>query len=215
MSSYASVCNNTVVMWPLFIEIIVNFCVKITEGKFMEHRENSGNFILARMWPPWLGAWSCLDFGQNVHPGWCICDKIYCNLWNFYFRGRSHWALSDSDVKILEMSPNAIAQWFQFLFLNAQIAILPEKFLNFGPWLQGPKNGWICRCWQVFIIFLPFSNPLTGLVLEILTTVMADWVVFNIAGVAGGDIVFWHEGSLISVQCKFLENTGGEMFGAD
>ena len=38
---------------------------------------------------------------------------------------------------------------------------------------------------EVFIIFLSFSNPLTGLVLEILTTVqvMADWVVFNIAGV--------------------------------
>ena len=32
---YASLCNNTVVMWPLFIEIIVSFCVKITQGKFM------------------------------------------------------------------------------------------------------------------------------------------------------------------------------------
>ena len=52
MSLYASVCNNTVVRGPLFIEIIVNFCVKITQGKFMEHRENTGNFILARMWPP-------------------------------------------------------------------------------------------------------------------------------------------------------------------
>ena len=29
------VCNNTVVMWPLFIELIVIFCVKITQGKFM------------------------------------------------------------------------------------------------------------------------------------------------------------------------------------
>ena len=33
MSLYASVCNNTVVMWPLFIELIVSFCVKITQGK--------------------------------------------------------------------------------------------------------------------------------------------------------------------------------------
>ena len=31
-----------VVMWPLFIELIVSICVKITQGKFMQHRENSG-----------------------------------------------------------------------------------------------------------------------------------------------------------------------------
>ena len=55
MSLYASVCNNTVVMWPLFIELIVNFCIKITgkiyvtQGKL---RENTGNFIWATMWPP-------------------------------------------------------------------------------------------------------------------------------------------------------------------
>ena len=30
MSLYASVYNNTVVMWPLFIELIVSFYVKIT-----------------------------------------------------------------------------------------------------------------------------------------------------------------------------------------
>ena len=35
MSLYASVCNNTVVMWPLFIELIVSFYVKITQGKFL------------------------------------------------------------------------------------------------------------------------------------------------------------------------------------
>ena len=29
-------------MWPLFIELIVSICVKITQGKFMQHRENSG-----------------------------------------------------------------------------------------------------------------------------------------------------------------------------
>ena len=34
MSLYASVCNNTVAMWPLFIELIVSFCIKIT-GKFL------------------------------------------------------------------------------------------------------------------------------------------------------------------------------------
>ena len=34
MILYASVCNNTVVMWPLFIEVIVNFCIKLTQGKF-------------------------------------------------------------------------------------------------------------------------------------------------------------------------------------
>ena len=42
MSLYTSVCNSTVVMWPLFIGLIVSFCVKITQGKFMKHRENSG-----------------------------------------------------------------------------------------------------------------------------------------------------------------------------
>ena len=42
MSLYASVCNNTVVMWPLFIELIVSFYLKITQGKFLQHRENSG-----------------------------------------------------------------------------------------------------------------------------------------------------------------------------
>ena len=31
MSLYAFVCNNTVVMSPLFIELIVSFCVKITQ----------------------------------------------------------------------------------------------------------------------------------------------------------------------------------------
>ena len=36
MSLYTSVCNNTVVMWPVFIELIVSFYVKITQGK---HRE--------------------------------------------------------------------------------------------------------------------------------------------------------------------------------
>ena len=42
MSLYASVCNNTVVMWPLFIELIVSFYVKIirkfftTQGKRRE-----------------------------------------------------------------------------------------------------------------------------------------------------------------------------------
>ena len=35
MSLYASVCNNTVMMWHLFIELIVSFCIKITQGKFM------------------------------------------------------------------------------------------------------------------------------------------------------------------------------------
>ena len=55
MSVFASVCNNIVVMWPLFIELIVSFYIKntgkifVTQGKV---RENTGNFILARMWPP-------------------------------------------------------------------------------------------------------------------------------------------------------------------
>ena len=35
ISVYASVCNNTVVMWPLFIELIVSIYVKITQGKFL------------------------------------------------------------------------------------------------------------------------------------------------------------------------------------
>ena len=33
MSLYAFVCNNTVVMWPLFIELIVSLCVKNNMGK--------------------------------------------------------------------------------------------------------------------------------------------------------------------------------------
>ena len=36
MSLYASVCNNTVAMRPLFIELIVSFCIK-------KHRENFCN----------------------------------------------------------------------------------------------------------------------------------------------------------------------------
>ena len=54
---YASLCNNTEVMWPLFIEIIVSFCVKITRKIYVTQgklRENTGNFILATMWPPCL-----------------------------------------------------------------------------------------------------------------------------------------------------------------
>ena len=35
MILYASVYNNTVVIWPLFSELIVSFFVKITQGKFM------------------------------------------------------------------------------------------------------------------------------------------------------------------------------------
>ena len=61
MSLYASVCNNTVVMWLLFIELFVRILRKnntgkiyVTQGKL---RENTGNFILARMWPP------CCIFG--------------------------------------------------------------------------------------------------------------------------------------------------------
>ena len=56
MSLCPSVCNNTVVMWLLFIELIVSFFCKnnigkiyVTQGKL---RENTRNFILARMWPP-------------------------------------------------------------------------------------------------------------------------------------------------------------------
>ena len=35
MSLYTSVCNNTVVMWPLFIKLIVSFYIKITQGKIL------------------------------------------------------------------------------------------------------------------------------------------------------------------------------------
>ena len=57
MSLYASVCNNTVVMWPLFIELI-SFLHKNNTGKIYvaqgKLRENTGIFIMARMWPPWV-----------------------------------------------------------------------------------------------------------------------------------------------------------------
>ena len=35
MSLYATVCNNTVVMWPLFTEQIASYWIKIAQGKFM------------------------------------------------------------------------------------------------------------------------------------------------------------------------------------
>ena len=35
MSLYASVCNKTVVMWPLFTEFIVSFYIKIAQGNFL------------------------------------------------------------------------------------------------------------------------------------------------------------------------------------
>ena len=35
MRLYAIVYKNTVVMWPLFIELIVSFYVKVMQGKFM------------------------------------------------------------------------------------------------------------------------------------------------------------------------------------
>ena len=44
MGLYASVCNSTVVVWPLFIELVVSFCIKITQGKFMQHREKHREF---------------------------------------------------------------------------------------------------------------------------------------------------------------------------
>ena len=68
MSLYAYVCNNTVAMWPLFIELIVSFCIKIT-GKISvtrgKLRENTGNFILAGMWPHWLTLLFATDRGVD------------------------------------------------------------------------------------------------------------------------------------------------------
>ena len=68
MSVHASVCNNTVVMWLLFIELIVSFLPKnntgkiyVTQGKL---KENTGNFILARMWPPVMRF--CLFYKKTV-----------------------------------------------------------------------------------------------------------------------------------------------------
>ena len=51
MILYTSVCNNTVVMWSLFIELIVSFYVKVTQGKFLLHRENSGKTQGILFWP--------------------------------------------------------------------------------------------------------------------------------------------------------------------
>ena len=45
-------------MWPLLIELIVSFLRKNNTGKIFVTQgklgENTGNFILARMWSPWL-----------------------------------------------------------------------------------------------------------------------------------------------------------------
>ena len=54
-------------MWPLFIELIVSFYIKITQGKLL--LENSGNFILARMWPPCLNVNHLLNIGYFGFPG--------------------------------------------------------------------------------------------------------------------------------------------------
>ena len=56
MSLCASVCNNTVVMWPLFIEVIVSFCIKntgkiyVTQGK---HREFHFSYSVATLACEW------------------------------------------------------------------------------------------------------------------------------------------------------------------
>ena len=42
MSFYASVCNNTVVMWPLFVELIVNFHAKNNTENLCNTGKNSG-----------------------------------------------------------------------------------------------------------------------------------------------------------------------------
>ena len=42
MGLYASVCNNTVVMWSLFIEVIVSFCVKITQENLCKTGKTQG-----------------------------------------------------------------------------------------------------------------------------------------------------------------------------
>ena len=42
MSLYASVCNNTIVMWPLFIELIVSFYVKITQENLCNTGKTQG-----------------------------------------------------------------------------------------------------------------------------------------------------------------------------
>ena len=59
MSLYASVCNNTVVMWPLFIKLIVSFLRKNNTGKIYvtqgKHRE--------------------FHFGYNVADLKIICSK--------------------------------------------------------------------------------------------------------------------------------------------
>ena len=75
MSLYTSVCNSTVVMWPLFIGLIVKNNtgkIYVTQGKL---RENTGNFILARMWPPWI---KFKPF-QNVN---IFCQSKICKLFD-------------------------------------------------------------------------------------------------------------------------------------
>ena len=85
MSLYACVCNNTVVIWPLFIELIVSFYVKIagkifvTQGKL---RENTGNFILARMWPPCYYYRPQTKFGAKYYFYTCL---------SFCSQGGSAW----------------------------------------------------------------------------------------------------------------------------
>ena len=64
MSLYASVCNNTVVMWPLFIELIVSFCIKITQ----ENLCNSGKTQGISFW---------LECGHPVG-GWHSTEMPHC-----------------------------------------------------------------------------------------------------------------------------------------
>ena len=65
MSLYASVCNNTVVMWPLFIELIVSFHVKI-------HRENFCNTGKTQGISFWL------ECGHPESPKYKITPYHFC-----------------------------------------------------------------------------------------------------------------------------------------
>ena len=56
---HAPVYNNAVTT-EAFINLTVTYDIKITQGKIIWYKENTGNFILAGMWPPWY-TWKILE----------------------------------------------------------------------------------------------------------------------------------------------------------
>ena len=67
MNLYASLCNNTVVMWPLFAEQIVSFCVKNNTGKIYVTRKTQGISFWLECGHPELRSRSLCIFPNSLY----------------------------------------------------------------------------------------------------------------------------------------------------